>query len=103
MGRAGVLPQEAAAPLLGCLAIVGKGDLAHYRGGGRIKGSQGWRWEVDAEDAVTLETACLVLGYSGLLGWDPLFIGRLQGPLWACHPQCRRMGNRGTLLHTTCV
>lgn len=33
-GRARVLPQEAAAPLLGCLAMVGKGDLAYYRGGG---------------------------------------------------------------------
>ena len=62
---------------MGCLAILGKGDLAYNRGGGRIKGSQRWKWGIDAEDAVTLETACLVLGYSGLLGWDPLFTERL--------------------------
>lgn len=57
--------------LLGCLAIVGKGDLAHFRGERRITGNHGWKLGVDAEDAVTLETACLVLGYSRLLsGWD---------------------------------
>lgn len=27
----------------GCLAIVGRGDLAHYRGGKRIKSSWGWK------------------------------------------------------------
>ncbi|KAL0602160.1 hypothetical protein AAY473_028358 [Plecturocebus cupreus] len=51
----------------GCLAMVGKGDLAHYRGGRRIKGSQGWKSGVDAEDAVPLETASLGLDYSRLL------------------------------------
>lgn len=47
----------------------GEGDLAHYRGGRRIKVSRGWELGVDTEDAVPLETACLVLGYRGpLLG-----------------------------------
>lgn len=72
-----VLPQEAAACSQGCLAIVGRGDLAHYRGGKRMKSSRGWKLGVDAEDAVTLETDCLVLGCNGLLwGWGLFFIER---------------------------
>lgn len=85
-GGVGSSPRRQLHCAQGCLAIVGRGDLAHYRGGNRIKSSRGWKSEVDAEDAVTLETACLVLGCSGLLlGWCLLFIERLWGPLQACH------------------
>lgn len=95
-----VLPQEAAARSQCCLAIVGRGDLAHYRGGKRIKSSRGWKSGVDAEDAVTLETACLVLGCSRLLwGWGQLFIERLWGPLQVC-----RVGDtEKRLLHVACM
>lgn len=55
----------------------GKGDLAHEdrAGGGKKKKKKkaaGWNWGVDAEDAVTLETAAGSLAtYHGLLlGWD---------------------------------
>lgn len=49
-----------------------------------MKSSRGWKLGVDAEDAVTLETDCLVLGCNGLLwGWGLFFIERWCGPLLA--------------------
>lgn len=81
----------------------GEGDLAHYRGGRRIKVSQGWELGVDTEDAVPLETACLVLGYRGPLlglGDSPL---RVSGVL--SRPITHRVGVRveKPFMHVGCV
>ena len=106
-GRAGPesSPRRQLPILRGCLAIVGTGDLAHYRGGRRIKGNWGWKSGVDAEDAVTLETACLVLGYSRLLlGWDLLFSERFMGSSPVVSPTGSGEGDlENPLLHTASV
>lgn len=80
-----------------------EGDLAHYRGGRRIKVSRGWELGVDTEDAVPLETACLVLGDRGpLLG---LGDSPLRGNGVLSSPITLRVGVRieKPFLHVDCV